>query len=320
MAEDFDRGGSPLYARLAREHADDPLLAELAGEHRPRWEVPLRLFAAVHLLALSGRVDDPWRRFGDVLREHREELGRFVAEQPVQTNEVQRSWALTPAFLAVRGDRPLHLLELGPSAGLNLYWDRYRYLYGDASWGRDDAPITLKGEAQGGPPAALLGRDVEVSARTGIDRSPLDVTSDADALLLQSFVWADQEERLERLRRAIEVVRQDPPRLVRGDYVQELPRLLAERPADGLTVVYHSASTAYLPREERRRLQESLEAAGAAAPLAWISYEFAETEGEPEVGYDTFALDLRVWPGGRPRRLARLDGHANRLRWLDHAL
>lgn len=319
MAEDFERGGSPLYARLAREHADDPLVTELAAAHRPRWEVPLRLFGAVHWLALTGRAEDPWERFRDVLREQRGEIVRFVAEQPVQTNEVQRSWALAPAFLAAADGRPLHLLELGPSAGLNLYWDRYRHRYGDLAWGPADAPITLTGDASGGPAAELLARHVEVRSRTGIDRSPLDVTSETDALLLESFVWADQDERLERLRRAIEVVRRDPPRLVRGDYVEELPALLDARPDDGLTVVYHSASTAYLPHEERRRLQESLERAGAAGPLAWISYEFVETDGEQEIGYDAFALDLRVWPHGASRRLARLDGHGNRLRWLERA-
>ncbi len=316
MAEDFARGGSPLYARLARDHADDPVLADIAGQHRPRWELPLRVFAAVHFLALTGQVDEPWTRFGDVLRRHRSELGRFVAEQPVQTNEVQRSWALTPAFLSVADGRPLHLVELGASAGLNLYWDRYRHRYGDVDWGPADAPIALSGEATGGPPRDLLARAVAVRSRTGVDRAPLDVRSDRDALLLQSFVWADQADRLERLRRAIDVARRDPPRLVRGDYVELLPELLARRGHDGLTVVYHSASTSYLHRAERERLAQVIETAGGEGPLAWISYEFEQEERGGPVGYDAFALDVRVWPGGDARRLARLDGHGNRLRWL----
>lgn len=47
--------------------------------------------------------------------------------------------------------------------------------------------------------------------------------------------------------------------------------------------------------------------------MAWISYEFDETE---EIGYDRFALDVRVGPDRERRRLARLDGHANRMQWV----
>ena len=83
MADDLEQGGSSLYARLARAYADDPRLERIAGDHEPRWEVPLRVFAAVHHLALTGRVEDPWSSFGDVLEGHADELARFVAEQPV---------------------------------------------------------------------------------------------------------------------------------------------------------------------------------------------------------------------------------------------
>ena len=313
MAESFDRGGSPLYARLAREYADEPLVAEIAGEHEPRWEVPLRLFGGVHYLALSGDAPDAWSSFRDVLATHRDWLARFVAEQPVQTNEVQRSWALLPAFLTVADGRALDLVELGPSAGLNLYWDRYRYRYDGARWGAEEAPLELAGEAVDGPPPDLFETSVEVRGRVGIDRSPVDVATEHGARLLQAFVWPDQTGRLERLRRAIEIVRRDPPRLVRGDYLDVLPELLEKRDANALTVVYHSASTAYLDDEGRARLYETIEQAGRDGSLAWISYEFVEGE---EVAYENFAIDVRVFPGGEPRRLARLDGHGNRMTWL----
>ena len=314
--ESFEPGGSPLYARLAREYADDPVVDEIAGDSKPPWNAPLLLFAGVHLLALSGEEEDPWSRFGEVLRERREFLARFVAEQPIQTNEVQRSWALLPAFLTVAGDRPLDLVELGPSAGLNLLWDRYRYRYPSGSWGDPRAGLELKGEAVGGPPAELLARRPVVRSRVGIDRAPVDVRSDEDALVLQSFVWADQEARLERLRQAIAVARRDPPRIVRGDYLDELPGLLAERPADGLTVVFHSVSTAYLRREDRARLGEAIAAAGEAGPLAWISYEFVDEYGEVDPAFEAAGIDVRVWPGGEPVRLARADGHGNRMHWI----
>ena len=317
MAEEsFARGGSPLYARLAREWADDPVLAEIAGDHEPRWEVPLRVFGGVHLLSLSGEEADPWPRFGEVLRARREWLAEFVATQPVQTNEVQRCWALLPAFLGVADGRPIDLVELGPSAGLNLLWDRYRYRYPSGTWGAADAPLTLKGEATGGPPADVLATAVTVRSRMGVDKAPLDVADEGRALLLQAFVWADQVERIERLRRAIEVARRDPPRLVTGDYVELLPGVLAERADDVLTVVFNSATTSYLPREERSRLTTAIAEAGAEGSLAWISYEFVDDEGQHAPAFEeAFGLEAQVWPGGRTL-LARTDGHGNRLRWL----
>ena len=68
-----------------------------------------------------------------------------------------------------------------------------------------------------------------VARRRGVDLNPVDATTEHGARLLQAFVWADQTDRLERLRRAIEVLRADPPELIRGDYVDSLPALLADR-------------------------------------------------------------------------------------------
>jgi hypothetical protein len=226
---------------------------------------------------------------------------------------VQRSWGLLPGFLTVADGRPIGLVELGPSGGLNLLWDRYAYRYGPSRWGPADAPLELAGEAEGGPPGELFETDVVVEARVGLDRNPVDVTTEEGSLLLQSFVWADQHERLERLRSAIEVARREPPSLVQGDYVDELPRLLAGRDLDLLTVVFHSVSLGYLTPEDRERVRDTIAAEGERGSLAHVAYEFDETLPE---SFGTFALDVTVYPGGESRRLAHLDGHANRLRWI----
>ena len=312
MADDFERGGSKLYASLARSLADDPVVASIVGDHMPRWEAPLRLFGGVHYLELSGVVQHPWPKLRGVLEANRDWLTRFVAEHPVQTNEVQRCWGLLPGFLTVADGRPMDLIELGPSAGLNLFWDRYRYRYGEHRWGSADAPLELAGEAEGGPPPELFRKEVEVRRRMGIDRSPVDATTEHGARLLEAFVWADQTERLERVRRAVEIVRSDPPRLMQGDFVEVLPPLLAERDLDALTVVYDSVSTIYLPDADRRELDETMEKEGRRRSIAWVSFEFTRDQG---IGYEGFTLDVRSWPGSAGR-LAQLDGHANRLEWV----
>jgi hypothetical protein len=123
-----------VYARLARRCATEPLVDELVDELS--WDVPLRLFGGVHYLELAGiepyALSGDWDDFRSALEARRDFLARFVREQAVQTNAVQRCFALLPAFLvlaAESGASTLDLVELGPSAGLNLLWDRYSYAY-----------------------------------------------------------------------------------------------------------------------------------------------------------------------------------------------
>ncbi|MCB1040214.1 MAG: DUF2332 family protein, partial [Acidimicrobiales bacterium] len=60
----------------------------------------------------------------------------------VQTNEVGRSATLLGGFLEVgRGGLPLRVLEVGASAGLNLRFDRYRYVAAGRSWGPAQSPL-----------------------------------------------------------------------------------------------------------------------------------------------------------------------------------
>ena len=252
---------------------------------------------------LAGRAS--WDDVGTALDRHAEFLARWSAEQEVQTNEVQRAWALLPGFLTVADGRPFDLLELGPSAGLNLLWDRYRYVYSTGVWGESE--LELAGDDRVPPPAPLFDQRVEVARRRGIDQSPVDATSEHGARLLQSFVWADQIGRLERLRRAIDVVREDPPELMRGDYVDSLPDLLADRIDGTQLVVFQTASTMYLNEGAMGRLRVALHEAALAEPLTYLG-----TARGPDD--DGFALDVERWPSGKRERLAVFDFHGD---WLD---
>jgi hypothetical protein len=251
---------------------------------------------------LDGRAS--WDDVDAALTDHRDFLSRFAAEQEVQTNEVQRSWALLPALLSLADGRPLDLVELGPSAGLNLVWDRYAYRYSSGAWG--DGPLELTGDDRVAPPSALLGTEVRVARRRGIDRHPIDVTTDEGALLLQSFVWADQADRLARLRAAVDVVRADPPQLIQGDYVRDLPRLLDDRLPGTQVVVYETASTQYLDRRQRETLHAALR---DGAPVTFLT-----TRSHP--GADYYTLEAWTWPSGERREVEQFDFHGSWLRWL----
>jgi len=270
------------------------------------------LLGALHALVLSGRAT--WDDVDAALEEHAGSLAQAVAERPVQTNEVGRCWALLPCFLELArrsGYAELDLVELGPSAGLNLMWDRYRYVYGAGEWGSADAALELGGEERRPVPAGLLRELPRIGRRVGIDLSPVDVTTEEGALLLKSFVWADQRERLDLLERAIATLREEPPELVRGDIAGELPGVLADRRDGSLMVVWQTAVLGYLPEEDREHVYAALEEAGADGPLGWISA--GESERDPK---DEWGLRIRLWPGGELSLVGYSDYHGAWLEWV----
>jgi hypothetical protein len=248
----------------------------------------------------------------DPLAEHRPFLSAFVAQQGVQTNEVQRSWVLVPLLLRVverTRAETIDLVELGPSAGLNLVWDRYRCLYEAGAWGPENAAILLTGEERKAVPARLLDRSFEVRGRIGIDRSPIDVTTEEGARLLRSFVWVGQTARFELLDRAIDAVRADPPELVQGDFVEQLPGVLAGQPTDGLTVVFQTAALGYVGDRGRWLVRAALEEAGAKRALAFIS------TGRARPGGADWGLRIVYWPGDEREFAGHADFHGSWLQW-----
>jgi hypothetical protein len=286
---------------VCRELAVDARVAGVAPDLE--WDLPLRLLGGLHYQVLGGEAR--WDELDVALERHAQFLRGWCAEQEVQTNEVQRSWALLPAFLSLDDGRPFDLLELGPSAGLNLLWDRYAYRYSSGTWGSGE--LELRGNDRIPPPEALLSRRVEVVRRRGVDLNPIDVTTDDGARILQAFVWPDQTTRLERLRQAIEVARRDPPELIRGDYVAELPSLLRDRVDGAQLVVFQTASTMYLDRGGAEHMRAALHEAGSAEPLVFVTTGRAPDD-------DGFALEVERFPDGGPNRIAVFDFHGE---WLD---
>ena len=109
----------------------------------------------------------------DAVAGHLAEGGQFMA--------VKNRHEL-PAFgeVANRAGRPLTLIEIGPSAGLNLVFDRYGYDYGNGIVaGVTESAVRINSDSRGAPPpVSPLPR---VAARLGIDLNPLDV-GDSDEM------------------------------------------------------------------------------------------------------------------------------------------
>jgi hypothetical protein len=327
------RLGSALYAGLLEAAAADterggPAWALLAGTEREpvRGFLPLRLLGSVHRLVLMGRLPDlaavypsaggkvdlarAPALFLAALEDHAGEV-RAHLDRPVQTNEVSRSAGLLGGFLLIARETgmPLALHEAGASAGLNLRFDRYRYVSGDWSWGDPRSPVRFEHVfADATPPAGI---DLQVAARLASDRNPLDPRAEEDRLTLMSFVWPDQGDRFERLRAALVLAREDDVEVERAGAAEWAERVLAE-PRPGIaTVFYHSIVVQYLSAEDGARLHEAILAAGEratpAAPVAWLFLEPGEEEAD---------VRLTVWPGGEERMIARAGFQGGPVRWL----
>jgi hypothetical protein len=63
----------------------------------------------------------------------------------------------------------------------------------------------------------------------GIDLDPLDVRDDEDLRWLNAFIRPEQAHRHDRQHAAAQIARADPPHLIRGDLITDLPALAAER-------------------------------------------------------------------------------------------
>lgn len=310
---------SPTFATWSAAVAEDPeVLGWLTTLPRLKQQ-PNLVFAAarVHGVIAPG----PYGGLRDALLADGPEgpVRATILVRATQTNEVGRLATLVPAFglLAEHHDgAPLSLVEVGASAGLCLYPDRYAY-----RWRTDDGDVTLGV----GPelPCRVTGRVSlptrvpSVAARRGVDLNPLDVTSGDDAAWLEALVWPEHQDRRDRLRAALDVARADPPDLVAGDLLTELPRLVEAASADGPVVVFHSAVIAYLDDEQRDAYDVLVRGLVAEGACHWVSNESKNvlpsvTSGSPAPPPDhpTFVL------GVDGQAVAWTHGHGRTLRWL----
>ncbi|QFZ16797.1 DUF2332 domain-containing protein [Saccharothrix syringae] len=301
----------------------------------------LRFAGALHRLVLEGRAPalaahyptaggEPdlrtlWDDVLPVLHEHADELRAAIASTVVQTNEPGRSAPLfgglqTATHLAAvaagrRTRFPVRLLEVGASGGLNLRPHRIAYLVDGVKLGDPGSAFALDPRWTGRPPADL-DHNLRLVRRAGCDLDPVDVTTEDGRLHLQSFVWADQVHRFERLRAALDLAQLDPVPVRRAAGPEWLAEQLARPERDVLTVVWHSVVWQYTSPADRAMGRAVLaDAAGRAtpmAPLALLVYEPRRTHGADPY---QFQLLLKLWPAGVSLRLGSGAGHGIPFTW-----
>jgi hypothetical protein len=299
-------GTSPIYTAWAEGvAADDEVIALLLELPRPKRQANLLFAAARHLGAGEGTYTDlrAW------LLRHWDDVRELMLARSTQTNEAGRCATLLPALARIPG--PLALMEVGASAGLCLYPDRYSYRFTvTGAVGAEFAQSTTLDPADG-PSAVVLDCELtnvsvperlpEVAWRAGIDLNPLDITDGDQREWLTSLIWPEHEARRERLLAAASIAAADPPHLVRGDLLDTVESLLAEVPAGTQPIVFHSAVLAYVDAEARARFASLMQ---SRDDVVWISNEGAGVLPDTRAQLETLGIE----PDGR--FVLSVDGRA----------
>lgn len=345
--EEATQLASPLYEAFCEGAAEDPDLLAIAARATPGQTPVNMLFAAVQFLLLEG-VPNRLASFYPSLSgcpipslqqarqvvfpvfrafclEHRQAIEELVASRRVQTNVIQRCACLLPAFATVAAASPMQslaLVEIGPSAGLNLNWDLYRYTYpapgagssagAATAWGDEGSTVTLTTELRGRNPLPPLPSRIPVCWRTGIDVRPVDISSDDAVTWLRALIWPEHVERHARLAAAIALAREHPVELRQGDAVELLPAVMAEAPAQAMLTVFATSALYQIPRDPLRRLLQSMQEASRSRPVSFVSME--------GTAKDTELTLTRYSDGARATRaLARCSPHGRWMEWLEEA-
>lgn len=295
FTEEAKRADSPLYVRLSEGVRDNPELRAFAAQAQKGQPHANILFGAVHYLLLRGAQHplrgfypnlnggtssegDPLPHFIDFIAVHREELAPLIASKVTNTNEVGRSALLHAAFRAVAKDasEPLNLIEIGPSAGLNLIWDRYgvRYRRGAETFELlvPDPPLAIDCEMRGknDPP---LGPTPKVARRMGLERNPVDLDDPDQRDWLRALVWPDTRGRFERLEAALKAHATIRPEIRSGSALDLLPDALRAVPEDQPVCIYHSYVIYQFSAEMKEALEAILTLAGLRRPVWRIAIE-----------------------------------------------
>jgi hypothetical protein len=281
--EDHDR--LPFYSELMVALEDDLLAQELLAGVRVEQRNPMLILASLHLAALRGHpILAPMYRaarmrtmndFPGAARDvvavlnHEPEIVRSELHRSTQTNEPGRSavFQAVIAQITKRDHRSINVVDVGTSAGINLYFDQFRVREED-----DDDALTLicRDEIPLDRSLALP----EVVSRVGIDPSPLDLSDDEDRLWLQACLWPEEPRRMDRLD-AILARRSSWPEsaVLRGTAADRLGDAIERGDPSRLTVVMNSYVVGYFSEDDQLAYFEDIVERCGRGNVAWISLE-----------------------------------------------
>ncbi len=337
---------SPLYSHLAAHAAaDDEVAALLTEATAPDPELLLAAVQRVlqaepfHELtnyypALGGTYGPDnglWPMFRTFVVERAGRVRELVRTRVPRANPVGRAALFYPAVaLAARqaGGGPVGLLEVGAVAGLLLGIDSYSYRYqseqaGQVAAGPGRAVLGLHCalRLEPGQKGPAIPKRLLVSARVGLDESPVDLDDEDEYAWLEACIWPDQPDRLRQLGAAATARRKKPPVLVMGDPVGDLAAAADRISPELPVIVLTSDALRGFPPERVAAFRHALGDLAAARPTSWVSLESYAAglfPDRPELDTGQPILAVTSWTGGRATTtaLAHTSWHGERMHWF----
>jgi hypothetical protein len=330
------RMDSPIYTEFSFGVADDPEILDLCRQIDVKQPAPNILYAAVQdMLFVDSNVSpearalaifypvisgepvpqgSAWNAFRSFCLAHDAELGPNLRTGRTQTCVVHRCTSVLPALASIprveAANGRIALLEIGPSLGLNLRLDRYRYEYGrGVAWGEPDARPVLDCETRGdvSPP---MPQALEVVARRGLDLNPVDLTDPKTLRWMRALIWPEHSERAQVMNEALVHAESIPLEIEAGDATREIGTHVAKLPTDAPRVLFATHVLYQVSPEGRRELLAGIARASRELPVDFISME---STGEGDSRLHRFCFE----GGERTTRvvLARADSHGRWIHW-----
>ncbi|WP_053219291.1 DUF2332 domain-containing protein [Virgibacillus senegalensis] len=319
---------SGLYECLAKEIAGDEELLQLCEHARVGQPVPNLLLGAVHYLLPKGdhplqrfyasltsnpdRPENAFPYFKDFCQSHLNEIRRLLASKLVQTNEVGRCAYLYPAFCYMyeQTKRPLALVELGSSAGLQLIWDKYAYRYQNGLiHGNQDSPLILTSEVKTEQPPALMKSSPPVTARIGLDLHINNLEKSEDYHWLKALIWPEHHVRRDAFEKASALFKEEASniQLVEGNGVELLEETVKSLPSDSTVCVFHTHVANQIPEKEKQILVEGINRLGKQREVFHLYNNMQDR---------LLHLDRMTEGKSYRRTIGRTDGHGRWFEWL----